>query len=470
MKEVTVTRFAPSPTGSLHIGGARTALFNWLYARSMGGEFLIRVEDTDLRRSKEEFKNEIFTGLEWLGLVWDRDPISQKQNDSRHREVVEYLLEKDLAYRCYSTQEEIQDFQKQAKSKGLSSLFKSPWREETKVNKQSNNFVIRLKAPNFGQTEITDKIKGTISWKNYTLDDLVLLRQDGSPTYMLAVVVDDHDMNVSDVIRGDDHLTNTARQILIYQAMSWKEPSFAHLPLIHGTDGMKMSKRHGATSVYEYKKMGYPSEAFKNYLARLGWSYGNKEYFSMAEAVKFFSIKNVGKSPSRFDINKLNNVSKHHIKTMTKDKLSSEITAFCREEKQIALTDKQVKILNNSIDFIKDRSRNYAELFVNAQFFIKNRPIKINKDHYKIFDHIVLDLLDRLTFQLKNVSWSLENLDEELNKFVKTEAIKFHEIAQPLRVALIGEKSSPGVTTVIYLLGKRETFARINDILFAKRK
>ncbi len=469
MNKITVTRFAPSPTGSLHIGGARTALFNWLYARSQNGQFLLRIEDTDTRRSTVEAKNEIFSSLEWLGLSWDHDPISQITKAQRHKEVAEYLLEKDLAYRCYATQDEILDFQKNAKLHGDTFIFKSPWRNKSKSNKSTEPFVIRLKTPEDGKTSVTDAIKGKIIWNNNTLDDLILLRRNGSPTYMLAVVVDDYDMNVSDVIRGDDHLTNTARQVLLYKAMSWEKPNFAHLPLIYGEDGMKMSKRHGAISVYDYREMGYPPEALINYLARLGWSHGDHEYFSLREAVRWFSLKSIGNSPSRFDLKKLNNVSKNHIKKMPIRKLVSESSDFMFRTQGIKLTEIQRNIFENSIELIKSRSSNFADIIENSKFFIKKRPIAIEPDDLKVLDASVCDRLKRLAKQLKDICWSSEIIDETIKNFIAVESINFQEIAQPIRLALLGQKSSPSIVQIMYLLGKDESLGRLADSFSAKR-
>ncbi len=464
----TVTRFAPSPTGSLHIGGARTALFNWLYARNTGGKFLIRIEDTDQKRSTTEATDEIFRALKWLGISWDGKPVSQKENFERHQEVANYLLENGLAYKCYSTQKEILNFQEEAKQKGNSSLFRSPWRDRSEPLAKDQKFVIRLRAPESGTTDVIDKIKGKISWKNNTLDDLVLLRQDGSPTYMLAVVVDDHDMSISHVIRGDDHLTNTARQILIYDAMNWKIPEFAHLPLIHGSDGQKMSKRHGAISVGEYWKTGYPAEAFNNYLARLGWSYGDEELFSISQAIKWFSIEGIGKSPSRFDIKKLNNISKNYIASLPPNKLVKELLTFLSHQKSLSLTKFQIKLLKISIELVRRGSRNYDELIENAQFILKTRPVPVEASLLEYFDTSTVKLLDRLTLQLRNVRWSAEEIEEALKVFIETESINYREIALPLRIALLGKTSSPSITEVMSLLGKDETLDRLTDMLFDK--
>jgi len=464
MNKTIVTRFAPSPTGFLHIGGARTALFNWLYAKKMGGKFLLRIEDTDRLRSTEMATSAILNGLEWLKLSWDATAIYQKDNAERHRVVAEKLLTDGNAYKCYSTKEEILNFQNEAKNRGTSTIFKSPWRDTEKKSNNNEKFVIRLRAPFSGITEVIDEVKGLISWKNNALDDLILLRQDETPTYMLAVVVDDYDMRVSHVIRGDDHLTNTARQLLIYKSMKWAEPTFAHLPLIYGSDGTKMSKRHGAVGVSEYKEMGYPSEAFNNYLTRLGWSHGDTEFFTMELAIKWFSLNAIGKSPARFDIKKLNSISKLHLKSMEPQTLINNVTDFATARREEPFTTEQNKFFSKTIDLLKDRSNNYIDIIENAQFFLKTRPIKITQDAQEFLNEHSSILLQRLTLKLRSVSWKLKEIETMLSVFLTDENIKLQELAQPLRAALIGQKSSPSIAAVMTILGREETLARLTDV------
>ena len=465
MSKATVTRFAPSPTGFLHIGGARTALFNWLYAKNKKGKFLLRIEDTDAARSTIEATSQILKGLEWLNLDWDGDAISQRKNIDRHQDIVEQLLKKDLAYRCYATQEDILDFQLNAKQNGTSTVFRSPWRNNTLISDNKRNNVIRLRSPEHGKTQIIDKIKGKVTWKNDTLDDLVLLRADGTPTYMLAVVVDDHDMLVSHVIRGDDHLTNTARQILIYDAMSWSVPEFAHMPLIHGADGSKLSKRHGAIGVSEYKKMGYPSLAFKNYLTRLGWSYGNQEYFSTTEAINRFSLEKVGKSPARFDKKKLDSISKYYLSSMDTKDLTQNLVSFASTDGKNFINKTDVLTLKKNIAMLRNRSKTYLEIIENATFLFTKRPIKINPNDQNLLSHDALKMLERLTLELANVTWQTSNIETLLSTFVENQQVKFQVVAQPLRIALIGQKSSPNIAEVMHILGREETVNRISDVL-----
>ena len=464
MTKTIITRFAPSPTGFLHIGGARTALFNWLYAKNKGGKFLLRIEDTDLARSTNEATSAIYRGLEWLKLEWDGKAISQAKNFERHQEIAEHLINKGLAYRCYATQQEIADYQQIAKVKGISTVYKSPWRD---VNSQSfgkRNSVIRLKSPDTGVIQVHDKAKGRVTWKNNTLDDLVLLRQDQTPTYMLAVVVDDHDMNVSLVMRGDDHLTNTARQILIYNAMEWEIPDFAHLPLINGPDGSKLSKRHGAVGVSEYERMGYPAEALNNYLTRLGWSHGDEEYFTEKEAIEWFTLENIGKSPARFDKKKLDNISKQHIMGMSPEKLIKNIKSFSISQKKAVIPEKHELTFKNNIKILRERSKTYSDIYDNAQFFVMERPIVIDEIDGELLTALSLKMLQRLTLKLSDANWNLFNLEEILSTFVSDEETKFQLVAQPLRVALLGKKSSPNIAEIMNILGREETLNRLSDV------
>ena len=347
-----VTRFAPSPTGYLHIGGARTALFNWLFARANGGKFLLRIEDTDHARSTPEATQAIFAGMKWLGLDWDDEAVSQASRVDRHREVALEMLENDTAYKCFSTKDEIETARTRAKNEGQATLFQSPWRDADPETYPDAPYVVRLKAPKEGTITIRDKVQGKVTYRKDTLDDLVLLRADGTPTYMLAVVVDDHDMGVTHIIRGDDHLSNAARQTFIYLAMGWKVPTFAHIPLIHGEDGKKLSKRHGALGVEEYRDMGYLPEAMRNYLARLGWSHGNDEFFTTEQAIQWFTLGGIGKSPARFDFKKLDNLSGQHIRGAEDQVLVDAIVDFLAQTGQTALSDKQIAALQRSMSTV----------------------------------------------------------------------------------------------------------------------
>ncbi len=371
-----VTRFAPSPTGYLHIGGARTALFNWLYARHTGGSFLLRIEDTDRARSTPEATAAIFEGLRWLGLDWDGEAVSQFDRAHRHAEVAHDMVARGAAYRCYSTVEEIEAFREEAKAAGRPPLFRSPWRDADPATAPANGpFVVRLRAPRDGETVVEDAVQGSVTWKNETLDDLILLRSDGTPTYMLAVVVDDHDMGVTHVIRGDDHLTNAARQTLIWRAAGWEVPVFAHIPLIHGADGAKLSKRHGALGIEAYRDMGYPAEAMRNYLARLGWSHGNDEFFTTEQAIAWFDLSHLGKAPARFDLAKLESLSGQHIRAADDAALLAEVEAFLAAQKMPPLSATVRAQMLRAMPGLKERARTIPQILDMASFILADRPI-----------------------------------------------------------------------------------------------
>jgi glutamyl-tRNA synthetase len=368
MSQAVVTRFAPSPTGFLHIGGARTALFNWLFARGNGGTFLLRIEDTDRARSTPEATQAILDGLAWLGLDHDGDVISQFDRADRHVEVAQVLLAQGKAYKCFATQDEIAAFRDAARAEGKSTLYHSPWRDADASTHTDAPYVIRIKAPREGQTVIRDQVQGDVTIRNDQLDDMVLLRADGTPVYMLAVVVDDHDMGVTHVIRGDDHLNNAARQMMIYDAMGWDVPVWAHIPLIHGPDGKKLSKRHGALGAQEYQAMGFPAAGMRNYLARLGWSHGDDEFFSDAQAKDWFDLGGIGKSPARFDLKKLENLCGQHMAQMDDAALQQEIIAYLRAANLPAMTNSQQSGLLAALPFVKQRSKTFPELLDKAHF------------------------------------------------------------------------------------------------------
>ncbi len=457
-----VTRFAPSPTGFLHIGGARTALFNWLYARHHGGTFLLRIEDTDRERYTPAAAQAILDGLTWLGLHWDGPAISQFARAPRHREVAEAMVARGTAYRCYATRDEIEAFREAERAAGRPPLFRSPWRDPSGPAPDAP-FVIRLKAPQTGETAVEDRVQGRVVWKNDTLDDLILVRSDGVPTYMHAVVVDDHDMGVTQVIRGDDHLTNTARQTLIYQAMDWAPPGFAHIPLIHGPDGTKLSKRHGALGIEAYRDMGYPPVAMLNYLARLGWSHGDDEVFSTAQAVEWFDLSGVGRSPSRLDLKKLDNISGQHIRAMADGALLAEVLSLlAAQQKQLPDPHREAQLLA-ALPGLKERVRTLTELIDMASYILHPRPVPIDP---RAAEHLTGEtpaLLARLTERLQHVSWRKDVLEAETTAFAEAEGTKLGKIAQPLRVALTGRTVSPSVFDVMVTLGREESLARLAD-------
>lgn len=458
-----VTRFAPSPTGYLHIGGARTALFNWLFARNQGGKFLLRIEDTDRKRYAPEAVDAILDGMRWLGLDWDDEPISQFSRADRHAEVALEMLAKGAAYRCYSTKEEIDAFRNEARAAKRPPLFRSPWRDADLVTAPDAPFVVRLKAPRQGKVTIEDQVQGSVTWKSETLDDMILLRSDGTPTYMLAVVVDDHDMGVTHVIRGDDHLTNAARQSLIYTAMGWDLPIYAHIPLIHGPDGAKLSKRHGALGVEAYRDMGYLPEAMRNYLARLGWSHGDDDFFTTEQAIEWFSLTNIGKSPARFDFKKLANLSGQHVRATENDELLLEIERYVASQHGTPLTDKQRAMFISGMDGIKERAKVVPELLKIAYYFMGVRPFLPDEKAGHFLTTVSRGMLNRLTSRLRDVSWNLEELEEIVRTFAEAEDLKLGKVAQPLRVALTGRTISPSVFEMMVQLGKEESIARLED-------
>ncbi|WP_170359320.1 glutamate--tRNA ligase [Ruegeria arenilitoris] len=463
MSDQVVTRFAPSPTGFLHIGGARTALFNWLYARGRGGKFLLRIEDTDRERSTPEATAAILQGMEWLGLDHDGDVISQFEGATRHAEVAHQLLAEGKAYKCFSTQDEIAAFREQARADGKSTLFRSPWRDADPATHPDAPFVIRIKAPQDGATVIRDQVQGDVTIRNDQLDDMVLLRSDGTPVYMLAVVVDDHDMGVTHVIRGDDHLNNAARQMMIYEAMGWDVPVWAHIPLIHGPDGKKLSKRHGALGAQEYQAMGYPAAGMRNYLARLGWSHGDDEFFTDEQAKEWFDLDGIGKSPARFDLKKLENLCGQHIATSDDAALRREIEAYLDAAGLPALTQTQSSVLERAMYCLKDRARTFPELLEKAHFALISRPIEPDEKAAKALQTVSDGILSELTPHVQNASWLRNELEETLNAFAEAKGIKFGKLAGPLRAALAGRAVTPSVFDMMLVLGREETLARLSD-------
>ncbi len=460
-----VTRFAPSPTGYLHIGGARTALFNWLFARHHGGEFQLRIEDTDRARSTPEATAAILRGMDWLGLDHDGDVVSQFARADRHAEVAHQMLDAGHAYKCFSTQEEIAAFRDAAKADGKSTLFLSPWRDAAADSHPDAPYVIRMKAPRDGQTVIDDQVQGPVKFENKLLDDMICLRSDGTPTYMLAVVVDDHDMGVTHVIRGDDHLNNAARQTLVYTAMGWDVPVWAHIPLIHGPDGKKLSKRHGALGVEEYQAMGYPAEAMRNYLARLGWSHGNDEFFTTAQAIAWFGLDGIGKSPSRFDFKKLDNISGQHIAALEDQALVDQIGAFLAVTGQPVLSDEQNKLMLRGMYCLKERAKTIPLLIEKAEFILTSRPIAPDEKAAKLLDSVSRGILNQLTPLLQDVSWTRDTLEQVATEVAEANDAKFGKIAGPLRAALAGRTTTPSVFDMMLVIGREETIARLTDAI-----
>lgn len=458
-----VTRFAPSPTGALHIGGARTALFNWLYARGHGGQFLLRIEDTDKARSTDENRQAILDGLTWLGLDWDGDPTSQAANADRHAAVAHELLAQGKAYKCFSTQEEIEAFREQARAEKTSTLFRSPWRDVAEADHPDAPYVIRIKAPRDGQTTLHDAVQGDVTWSNDQLDDMILQRSDGTPVYMLAVVVDDHDMGVTHVIRGDDHLANAFRQNLIYEAMGWDKPVLAHIPLIYGPDGKKLSKRHGATGAAEYQALGYPAAGMRNYLARLGWSHGDDEFFTDAQAQEWFDLDGIGKSPARFDFKKLENICGQHIAAADDAALLQELTAYLAATGALPLSEAQHDGMARAMYCLKDRAKTFPQLLEKAHFVLASRPLERDEKAEAQLTDVFRGILRELTPQLQNASWTRDDLEGIVTSIAEAHDLTLGKLAGPLRAALAGRAVSPSVFDMMLVLGRDETLGRLQD-------
>jgi glutamyl-tRNA synthetase len=458
-----VTRFAPSPTGYLHIGGGRTALFNWLYARGRGGRFLLRIEDTDRERSTPEATAAILRGLTWLGLDWDGEVVSQFDRKDRHAEVARQMLDRGTAYKCFSPPEEIAAFRAEAEARGSYAVFQSPWRDADPASHPDAPYAIRMKAPREGETVIEDQVQGRVVIRNETLDDMIVLRSDGTPTYMLAVVVDDHDMGVTHVIRGDDHLNNAARQQMVYDAMGWEVPVWAHIPLIHGPDGKKLSKRHGATGVEEYQAMGYPAAGMRNYLTRLGWAKGDAEIFTTAEAMAMFDLEGIGRAPARLDFKKLENTCGHHMAMADDAALLHELTAYMAAAGLAALTPVQAGLMEKAIPFLKKSAKTFPELLEKASFLLVNRPIVPDAQSAASLDAVSRGILNSLTPRLQSASWTKEALEPILTQAAADNGLGFGKLAAPLRAAIAGKSVTPSVYDMMLVIGQDETVARLKD-------
>ena len=465
-----VTRFAPSPTGFLHIGGARTALFNWLYAKRFGGTFLLRIEDTDRERSTDAAVAAIIDGLNWLGLNWDGEAISQHARAARHREVVETMLASGAAYRCYASTEELEAIRAKARAEGKPMRYDGRWRDrDPKEAPAGVAPVIRLRAKQEGETIVDDKVQGKVTFANSELDDLVLLRSDGNPTYMLAVVVDDHDMDVTHVIRGDDHLTNAARQMQIYQALGWDVPVMAHIPLIHGPDGAKLSKRHGALGVDAYRALGYLPAALRNYLVRLGWSQGDREFFSTEDLIAAFDLPAIGRSASRFDFAKLENMNGHFMRATPDGELLDALTASLPylpggPEMAARLDAANRAKLAAAMPGLKERAKTLVELLDGAQFLFAQRPLAMDARAGEIIGNGGRDHLGALLPRLRALDeWTSASTERVVRDYAEERGAKLGQIAQPLRAAMTGRATSPGIFDVLEVLGREESLARLAD-------
>lgn len=464
-----VTRFAPSPTGFVHIGNARTCLFSWLYARHTGGKFLLRIEDTDKERSTQEAIDAIFEGLEWLGIDWDEEPVFQSARAGRHREVAEQLLASGNAYKCYATQDELTEMREAARATGKPPRYDGRWRDREPGAAQGNQpYVIRLRAEQTGETVVRDHVQGDVTFRNDHLDDLILLRSDGSPTYMLAVVVDDHDMGVTHVVRGDDHLNNAARQMQIIKGLGWDAPDYAHVPLLHGPDGAKFSKRHGAQGVREYRDLGYLPDAMRNYLLRLGWSYGDHEIISQADAIKWFDLDGINKAAARFDFDKLNHVNAHYIRKRNGEALLSEVLALAGPLHGWDLSEEHKGRLLRALPSLSERANTLLDIIEGADFLFAPRPIPIEDKADKLLTDesrpILAALADALEGDLvTDADWTLEAIEARIRAFAEVHELKFGHVAQPVRASCAGKMKSPGIFDVLYALGRAESLARMRD-------
>lgn len=469
MSPPVVTRFAPSPTGFLHIGGARTALFNWLYAKANGGHMLLRIEDTDRERSSDAAVEAIVDGLTWLGLDWSGDAFSQYAHAERHREIALQLLNEGKAYKCYCSPEELTAMREAARAEGRPIRYDGTWRNRTESDAPEGVApVIRFKAPQDGETVVEDQVQGQVIYQNKELDDLIILRSDGSPTYNLSVVVDDHDMGVTHVVRGVDHLTNAARQSQIYNALSWHVPVMAHIPLIHGPDGAKLSKRHGALGVDAYRAMGYLPEAMRNYLARLGWSHGDDEVFSTEQMIEWFTLDGIGKAPARFDFAKLENLNGIYIRNTADGELADAIERFLPHSELDAAASAKYEAgrdqLITALGGLKARAKTLIELVNGAAFLFADRPLQLDEKAAGILNDGGREILGRLIAELDGqTNWTAEALEEIVKSFAEANDIKLGKIAQPLRASLTGTTVSPGIFDVLAVLGRDEALGRIRD-------
>src|SRR6476619_4722498 len=465
-----VTRFAPSPTGFLHIGGGRTALFNWLYAKRHGGKMLLRIEDTDRERSTAAAINAIIDGLTWLGLNWDGEIIFQFSRATRHRQVAEQLLAAGHAYRCYCSPDELSAMREKARAEGRTRLYEGRCRDrDAKDVPAGVNPVIRLKAPLTGETVVDDQVQGRVVWQNENLDDFVLLRSDGTPTYMLAVVVDDHDMGVTHIIRGDDHLNNAARQTQIYQALGWKVPVMAHIPLIHGPDGSKLSKRHGALGIDAYRAMGYLPAAMRNYLVRLGWAHGDREIFTTEEMIAAFDLPQIGRSPARFDFAKLESLNGHYMRQTADADLLLEVERVLPHiaggvELAAKLTPEARAKLLAGMAGLKERAKTLVELVDGARFIVADRPLALDEKAKGLLTPEARQLLGDLSENLSTVEpWNAEATEQAVRAFAERKGVKLGSVVQPLRAALTGRTTSPPIFDVLAVLGKVESLGRLQD-------
>ena len=460
MKKVA-TRFAPSPTGALHIGGVRTALFNWLYSKNHNGKFYLRVEDTDKERSKDEFKDQIIQSLKWIGINYDGEEYIQSKKVNDHIKVANELLKNGNAYRCYCSSEEIEEQKKRARQKKIPYIYDRKWRDKKESDAPKDiKPVIRFKSKIDGTSILKDLVQGDVEIDNNTIEDFIILRNDGTPTYNLSASVDDHQMNMTHIIRGDDHKINTFKQIQIYQAMKWELPSFAHIPLIHTIEGKKLSKRDQASTLDDYSKIGIMPDALRNYLLRLGWSYKDKEIFTLEESIKFFNLEGIGKSPSKLDMSRILSMNEHYIKNINENDLFTQLTEYCKLYKSEIQSDKKDKI-KKSLTFLKNKAKTLEDIFNNGQYIIKDE-VDFNKDDLKLIDDKARKVISDFNDRFEKIDQpSREILEPIVNELIKSHDTNFKGVGQPLRIALTGSKFGPGIYDIILSLGKEEVQKRL---------
>jgi len=463
MKTVA-TRFAPSPTGPLHIGGVRTALFNWLYSKNKGGKFYLRIEDTDKERSKDEFKNQIINSLRWIGINYEDGEYIQSDKIDDHINVAKELLKKGLAYKCYCSSEEIEEQKKRAKQKKIPYIYNRKWRDKSETDAPKEiDPVIRFKSKVEGKSILKDLVQGNIEIENNTIEDFVILRADGSPTYNLSASVDDHLMGMTHIIRGDDHKINTFKQIQIYDAMNWKVPSFAHIPLIHTIEGKKLSKRDNASTLDDYSKIGIMPNALRNYLLRLGWSYKDKEIFDLNESIKYFNLEGIGKSPSKLDIDRIYSMNEHYIKNINENDLFNFLITYC-ETFQEKIPDLAQKKIKNSLHFLKNKAKTLEDIYKNSKFLI-NDKVQIEKEDKKLLDETAIKIIKLFSDDINKLSdFTRETLEPIINDLIKNNNTNFKGVGQPLRICLTGSKFGPGIYDILCSLGKEEVSKRLSQI------
>ena len=459
------TRFAPSPTGALHIGGVRTALFNWLFSKNQKGTFHLRIEDTDKERSKEEHKIQIIKSLNWLGIKHDGEEYIQSTKIDDHVKIAHELLKNGYAYKCYCSHEEIEEQKKRARQKKIPYIYNRKWRDaEEKDAPKEIKPVIRFKSKIEGSSILKDLVQGDVEIENNTIEDFVILRNDGTPTYNLSATVDDHEMGMTHIIRGDDHKINTFKQIQIYKAMKWDVPLFAHIPLIHTIDGKKLSKRDNASTLDDYSKIGIMPEALRNYLLRLGWSYQDKEIFTLEESIKFFNLQGIGKSPSKLDMSRILSMNEHYIKNIDENDLYDHLLRYCEEYKDKINTEKASKI-KLSLVFLKNKAKTLEEIFNNAKYII-NDEVNFNENDLKLIDDKSKKIINEFQDEIKNLeSLTRDNLEPIVNNLIKKHETNFKGVGQPLRIALIGSKFGPGLYDIVISLGKADVEKRLGKIL-----